>query len=48
MSSPVRNLREWSEGIGHEVFVQAVTDEFKRTYADGRHLEVQVSVKYGV
>ena len=43
VSSPVRNLREWSDRIDHESFVNAVASEFGRTYADGEELKVQVS-----
>lgn len=42
VSSPVRNLSEWSDLIDHDAFVEAVVDEFRVVY--GGSPEVQVSV----
>ena len=41
VSSAVRNLEEWSAMIDHESFVDAVCDEFAKTYKNGRR-EVKV------
>lgn len=43
MSSPVRNLVQWNSGFGHEKFVQAVSEEFKKTYGEFEEVEVTVS-----
>lgn len=32
VSSPVRNLREWSKTLNHDSFVDAVSAEFAKTY----------------
>ncbi|ORY90879.1 hypothetical protein BCR35DRAFT_108826 [Leucosporidium creatinivorum] len=41
VSSPVRNLVQWNSDFGHEKFVGAVSEEFKKTY--GEFEEVQVT-----
>jgi lipoate---protein ligase len=48
VSSPVRNLVQWNREFGHEKFVQAVTDEFKKTYGGSHGVEVTVSLRFRV
>lgn len=45
VSSPVRNLREWSSSIGHEQFVETVSQEFARYYANDQEIDVKVSMR---
>ena len=39
--SPVRNLREWNEGLDHEKFVGGVAEEFARKYQVGGEIQVR-------
>jgi lipoate-protein ligase A len=43
VSSAVRNLRDWSTTIDHEEFVEAVVDEFTRTYGGDGLVKVRSS-----
>lgn len=40
VSSPVRNLRDWSVSIDHDEFVEAVADEFVKSHGASGVIQV--------